>query len=111
MIPCAPLLGLLLASQGTEIVIVLDNSASMAVPYIDSGHEFPPNDPERAAVLGTLVVEGLARKSADRVSVVQFGQGRDPAPVVATGADAIRAVPYVGGTLFRKPLKEARKIL
>jgi hypothetical protein len=108
----AALLALAVASQGSEIVIVLDNSASMAATYSDSaGKQYPANDPERAAVLGALLVEGLARGSADRVSVIQFGQGHDPTPVVATGADAIRAVPYVGGTLFRKPLLQARQIL
>jgi hypothetical protein len=107
------ILGLLLASPGSEIVIVLDNSASMAVPYSDSsGHQYPPNDPERAAVLGTLMVEGLAKGSDDRVSVILFGQGRpDPTPVVKTEADEIRQVPYVGGTFFRKPLQKARSIL
>jgi hypothetical protein len=97
------------AGGGNEIVLILDNSCSMGVEARDSvtGRRVPPNDPERAAVLGTLVVEGLARGSADRVSVLAFGDGKDAPPRPAQSADDIRALPYANGTFFRRPLEEA----
>jgi hypothetical protein len=97
------------AGGGNEIVLILDNSCSMGVEARDqtTGRRVPPNDPERAAVLGTLVVEGLARGSADRVSVLAFGDGKDAPPRPARSADDIRALPYSNGTYFRRPLEEA----
>ncbi len=97
------------AGGGNEIVLILDNSCSMGVEARDqtTGRRVPPNDPERAAVLGTLVVEGLARGSADRVSVLAFGDGKDAPPRPAQSADDIRALPYANGTFFRRPLEEA----
>jgi hypothetical protein len=96
------------AGGGNEIVLILDNSCSMGVESRDDqGRRYPPNDPERAAVLGTLIVEGLARGSADRVGVLAFGDSaRDP-PRPAQGAEAIRALPYSQGTFFKRPLEEA----
>ncbi|HEX8437859.1 hypothetical protein, partial [Archangium sp.] len=97
------------AGGGNEIVLILDNSCSMGVEARDSatGRRVPPNDPERAAVLGTLIVEGLARGSADRFSVLAFGDGKDAPPRPAQSADDIRALPYSNGTFFRRPLEEA----
>jgi hypothetical protein len=95
-------------SAGNEIVLILDNSCSMGVEARDErGRRIPPNDPERAAVLGTLVVEGLARGSADRVSVLAFGDNPEAPPRPAQSAEEIRALPYSGGTFFRRPLEEA----
>ncbi|HEY0092791.1 MAG TPA: VWA domain-containing protein, partial [Archangium sp.] len=83
------------AGGGNEIVLILDNSCSMGVESRDdNGRRYPPNDPERAAVLGTLIVEGLARGSADRVGVLAFGDSERDPPRPAQGADAIRALPY-----------------
>lgn len=96
---------------GTEIVLMLDNSASMAVSAASPLGRIPPNDPERAAVLGSLVIEGLVRSSQDRLGVVAFGsQAADPPRVLLDGP-SIRALPYVGGTWFRPALQEARRIL
>ena len=104
-------LPLLLASSaggGNEIVLVLDNSCSMGIESRDDqGRRFPPNDPERAAVLGTLIVEGLARGSADRFGVLAFGDKAGDASRTAPTADAIRALPYSQGTFFRRPLEDA----
>lgn len=112
MTPFPLLLAASLAIPGTEMVIVLDNSGSMLEGARDqTGKHYPPNDPERAAVLGALVVEGLARGTQDRVTVLQFGAEKGAPPVVVNGADAIRAVPYASDTPFRAPLTEARKRL
>ena len=96
------------AGGGNEIVLILDNSCSMGVESRDDkGHRYPPNDPERAAVLGTLIVEGLARGSADRVGVLAFGDNERDPPRPAQDADAIRALPYSQGTFYKRPLEEA----
>ncbi|MDP2312630.1 MAG: vWA domain-containing protein [Pseudomonadota bacterium] len=109
----ATLLGTAHASPGVEMALVLDTSCSMATgARVDGTNQvLPPNDPERAAVLGTLVVEGLARGSTDRVTVIGFGADANADPPVVTDAAAIRALPYSGGTFFRRPLEEARRRL
>jgi len=95
------------AGGGNEIVLILDNSCSMGVESRDDqGRRIPPNDPERAAVLGTLIVEGLSRGSADRFSVLAFGDNKDAPPRPALNADDIRALPYSQGTFFKRPLEE-----
>ena len=105
-----------LAAPGTEIALVLDNSCSMITTseLTDSTgrtKKLPPNDPERAAVLGTLIVEGLARDTSDRLTVLAFGENADaPARVVTSAAD-IRQLPPAGGTFFRNPLIEAKRRL
>ena len=97
---------------GSEIALILDNSCSMGVQSTDDqGRRYPPNDPERAAVLGTLIVEGLSRGSADHFGVLAFGDNESAPPRLAPDADAIRALPYSGGTYFRQPLEEAGKRL
>jgi hypothetical protein len=112
-----PLVALLAAagasgSGGNEVVLVLDNSCSMAIENPDDqGRMVPPNDPERAAVLGSLIVEGLARGSADRFSLLAFGDNANAAPRMASTADEIRALPYSNGTFFRRPLEEAGRRL
>jgi hypothetical protein len=96
------------AGGGNEIVLILDNSCSMGVESRDEqGRRLPPNDPERAAVLGTLLVEGLARGSADHFSVLAFGDSESAAPRAARTGEEIRALPYSQGTFFRAPLVEA----
>lgn len=96
------------AGGGNEIALILDNSCSMGVQSRDDqGHVYPPNDPERAAVLGALIVEGLSRGSADRFELLAFGNKEDSPPLIAPTADAIRALPYSQGTFFRRPLEEA----
>lgn len=100
------------ASPGTEIALVLDNSCSMAFPATDqNGNTYPPNDPERAAVLGALVVEGLVRGSNDRLSVFAFPDQRGGQPRVVTDAAGIRSLPYANHTLFVPPLRAARSHL
>lgn len=110
------LTSLALAAPGTEIALVLDNSCSMIVPSdIEQAGgksvQVPANDPERAAVLGTLIVEGLARGSADRLTVIGFGSTAGAPPAVLTTADAIRELPPANGTWFKPALEEARRRL
>jgi hypothetical protein len=97
------------AEPGREIVILLDNSASMIAGsrVIGSSQELPPNDPERAAMLGAMIVEGLARGSEDRVTIVGFGTQRDDPPWVGRDGAALRAMPYGGGTWFVPALRAA----
>jgi len=100
------------AESGSEIVLLLDNSCSMAVPSEGpQGVQFPPNDPGRVAVLGALVVEGLARGSADQVTVLGFGDSANAAPQEARSASAIRGMRYTNGTWFMTALEEARRKL
>jgi hypothetical protein len=102
-----------MADPGTEIVLILDNSCSMVAggKVVGTGQRLPPNDPERAAVLGTLLVEGLARGSEDQLTVIGFGDNRGAAPRVVQGGDAIRELPYGGGTWFDPALRAARTTL
>lgn len=94
--------------QGSDIVLVLDNSCSMSAgSKIVGGGSLPPNDPDRAAVLGALLVEGLVRGSADSLTIVGFGL-QDRSPQVVHDAAGIRELPYVSGTWFRPALQEAR---
>ena len=106
---------LALGAPGTEIALVLDNSCSMVAPSqftsLFGTKMLPANDPERTSVLGTLIVEGLARDTEDRLTVIAFGDNEQaPARVVTSAAD-IRQLPPVGGTYFRNPLMEAKRRL
>lgn len=101
------------ADPGGEIALVLDNSCSMVVTTTGTrdGETFPPNDPERAAVLGALVVEGLTRGTNDKLTVLGFGSGPGAPPQVVRSAAEIRALPYVSGTYFSPSLREASATL
>lgn len=101
------------AAPGTEVVLILDNSCSMVAGATVQGtnQELPANDPQRAAVLGALIVEGLTRGSEDSLTVVGFGNRRkDPPRVVSTATD-IRGMPYGGSTWFGPALDAARTSL
>jgi hypothetical protein len=102
-----------LADPGREIVLLLDNSASMiaGARMVGSSVELPPNDPERAAMLGAMIVEGLARGSEDRVTIVGFGTERNDPPWIGRDGAALRAMPYGGGTWFVPALRAASDVL
>lgn len=110
-----------LGSPGNEIVVVLDNSGSMAAPYHETPNKvLPASDPGRVAVLGALAMMGVSLGSTDRVTVISFADksGEPPRVIDPTrlpqgmsAEDAIRATEYVNQTLFKKALEEARKIL
>lgn len=99
------------AGDGTEIVLVLDNSCSMPAEGTINGEPVPPNDPDRAAVLGALLVEGLVRGSQDQLTVIGFGKGKEGEPKVVDSAQGIRSMKYTGGTWFRMATREARSRL
>ncbi|MBM4366121.1 MAG: VWA domain-containing protein [Deltaproteobacteria bacterium] len=106
------LVSLALAVPGTEIALVLDNSCSMIAESMDeTGKRYPANDPERAAVLGTLIVQGLVQGSQDRLTVVAFGEKANLPPQVVSDPAAIRELVPAGGTFFRPALTEARRRL
>ena len=94
---------------GSEIVVILDNSGSMVTESRFNDDRVPPNDPERLAVLGALVVDSLDEGSDDQVTVIGFGEReRDRPPSTVTQPD-IRAWPYQS-TFFRAPLQQALAI-
>jgi hypothetical protein len=111
MIPL--LLAAALAAPGNEVVLILDNSCSMVAggTIQGTGEKLPPNDPERAAVLGALLVEGLARGSEDDVTVIGFGDRKAQPPRIAHDGDAVRAMEYGGGTWFDPALRAAADVL
>ncbi len=109
------------ASSGNEIVLIVDNSGSMAGPFRGPGGKMVPgNDPDRAAALGALILSGLTWGTDDHLTVLAFGDTPKGAPVVvdsaslpsaAAAAEAIRAMPYANGTFYRPALQRAREVL
>lgn len=99
----------------TEWVLILDNSASMAVgsKLRLNGNEtmLPPADPDRLSVLATLIFRGLL-SADDKLTILNFdssGVGRYR-ELPATQAD-IRALAFNQSTPFTGPLRRAREIL
>lgn len=113
--------GTAMASPGNDVVLILDNSGSMAGPFRGpAGRMMPGNDPERTAVLGALILSGLTFGTEDHLTVLTFGDTPVSAPVMvdpaafpnaAAAGDAIRAMPYANGTFYRPALRQARDIL
>lgn len=100
-------------APGSEIVVILDNSGSMAQEWQFSvngvSSTVPPSDPERLAVLGALVVDALDEGSDDKVTVIGFGKTETATPPSTVTHADIRSWPY-HPTLFRKPLEQAKGI-
>lgn len=103
------------AHAETELVLVLDNSASMVVGSQmtePSGtvRELAPADPDRLAVLGTLLLQQI-RDPDDVVHILNF----DPSPPyfrsLPTRPKDIRGLRFDAPTLFRGVLQEARRLL
>lgn len=100
------------ASPGTEFVIVLDNSCSMVEPHTtDEGERRPAADPDRRAVLGAQIVDGLTRGTDDHLSVLGFPLRGRQGVLELDDSAAIREARPSAGTWFRGPLERARKIL
>lgn len=89
---------------GTEVVVVLDNSLSMAGNYRWGRFRYTASDPERRAQLAALILEGLVRDTEDRLLVVPMHG--DPIP--AGDPDAIRNMRMFDRTPFLAPLAAGR---
>ena len=94
-------------TEGTEFVLILDNSCSMIAPTQGS----PPADPLRQSVLGALVIEGLTRNSADALTVLAMDRHAPDRVRRVEGYHNVRDLADSGGTYYLGPLKEARRIL
>ena len=101
----------LAAEPGSEVVVILDNSCSMAAESGFNQVMVPANDPERLAVLGAQVVADLGSQGRDRVTVLGFGETASAPPVSASQGEALRGWRYTNGTFFRSPLTRAEEIL
>ena len=99
-----------LADPGSEIVVILDNSCSMAVETGFNGVQIPPNDPDRLAVLGAAAVSALGSQGDDRVTIIGFGENATAPPPTTATQPNILDWSYTNGTFFREPLKEATRI-
>lgn len=99
------------AAPGTEFVLVIDNSGSMITNVRTPAGVIPPADPQRQAILGALVIEGLTRDSDDQLTVLSFDRGAADDTQVVVGAQAIRQLDDGGGTFYLGPLARARRIL
>lgn len=99
-------------APGTEFVLVLDNSCSMVEPHTRTGGDaiHPAADPERRAVLGALLVAGLAGDK-DKVTVLGFPRTEGGELFDSSDPTAIRDIPISTGTFFREPLQRASRIL
>lgn len=108
-------LGSALASTGTpgtEFVIVLDNSCSMVEPHSTKNDlSKPAADPDRRAVLGAQIVEGLTAGTDDHLSVLGFPIRKRTGVLELEGAEAVRDIAPASGTWFDGPLRRARSIL
>lgn len=107
------LLGARPAAADTEWVLILDNSGSMAQGSTDrtTGQTLPPNDPDRLAVVATLVFRALMGPE-DRLTILTFDESRPGIyKDLANDATAIRNLKFGGSTFVVGPLKRAREIL
>lgn len=91
---------------------MLDNSCSMVQEHTaDNGLRRPAADPDRRAVLGAQIVEGLTAGTDDDLSVLAFPVRAKTGVLELDGADAIRDTAPATGTWFRGPLTRARELL
>lgn len=101
------------AAADTEWVLILDNSGSMAQGSTDrvTGQTLPPNDPDRLAVIATLVFRALMGPE-DKLTILTFDESRPGIyKEIANDATAIRSLKFGGSTFVVGPLKRAREIL
>ena len=95
------------AEDGTEVVVVIDNSLSMGRKYGWGGRQRPPSDPDRRAQLAALILEGLVRGTDDRLTIVPMH-----GPQIAAGdPGSIRDMGLYNTTPYVEPLTRAREIL
>ena len=109
----AVLLGAASARADTEWVLILDNSNSMddGATDVDTGAPLPPNDPDRLAVIATLVFRALMGPE-DKLTILTFDDDRPGIhKVVPNDANAVRTLVFDTQTFVVGPLTEAAKIL
>lgn len=97
-------------TPGSEIVVILDTSCSMAAAITFNQSQLPANDPDRLAVLGAQIVADLGSEGVDDVTVLGFGQTATSPPEQANRGATLREWSYTNGTYFRSPLTEASQI-
>ena len=101
------------AAADTEWVLVLDNSGSMGLGGQDSVTRapLPPNDPDRLAVIATLVFRALMGPE-DKLTILTFDDSR-PAiyATIPNDPKSIRSMDFKTLTFVVGPLTQARKIL
>lgn len=101
------------AAADTEWVLVLDNSNSMddGATDVDTGAPLPPNDPDRLAVIATLVFRALMGPE-DKLTILTFDDDRPGIhKPVANDAKTVRELVFDTQTFVVGPLAQARKIL
>ena len=104
------------ARADTEWVLILDNSSSMEIGgtlELANGTKVPtaPADPERLAVIATLIFRSLMDAS-DKLTILIFDSSSPGIfRTLPNVADDVRAVGFDTLTYFVGPLQEARRIL
>lgn len=94
----------------TETVLILDNSGSMITESRADGARIPPADPDRLAVLGTLLLAQV-QDDDDRLHILNFDERAPHVRVLPSDPASIAAMAYDAPTLFRGVLGEAARIL
>lgn len=101
------------ARANTEWVLVLDNSNSMDDGATDTvtNAPLPPNDPDRLAVIATLVFRALMGPD-DKLTILTFDSSRpETFKSVPNDANAVRGLVFDTLTYVVGPLAEAKRIL
>lgn len=101
------------AAADTEWVLILDNSNSMDDGATDTqtGATLPPNDPDRLAVLATLVFRALMGPQ-DKLTILTFDDHQPGIfKPVANDPKSVRDLVFDTQTFVVGPLSQARKIL
>lgn len=101
------------AGADTEWVLVLDNSGSMGLGGQDAqtGAPLPPNDPDRLAVIATLVFRALMGPE-DKLTILTFDDSKPGIyKTIPNDAKSVRAMEFTTLTFVVGPLKRAKEIL
>jgi hypothetical protein len=98
------------ARAATETVLILDNSGSMITESRLGAGFIPPADPDRLAVLGTLILQQV-QDPGDTLHILSFDPDAPHVRTLASEPSAIREMVYDAPTLFRGVLGEGRRLL
>ena len=101
------------ARAATELVLILDNSGSMVQPVEvinEPGRSIPPADPDRLAILATLILRQLMDDD-DRLTILNFQEAAPRFKVLDDAPASIREMLPDAPTLFQGAFEEARRIL